>query len=135
MAFTFTNIFKTLPRAPLPLESNVYEQGINDIIETIYIIYIIHLKYIYVPALTTPNPCLPIPCQHGGVCRPVGFSEYVCECGQENGVTYRGKNCNTAVTLCDSSPCTLGHCVPMANSYRYKVLENVSSFLFLTRMI
>lgn len=95
---------------------------------------IIHLKYMYVLALTTPNPCLPIPCQHGGVCRPVGSSKYVCECGQENGVTYRGKNCNTAVTLCDSSPCTLGHCVPTGNSYRYKVLENVSSFLYLTRI-
>lgn len=78
----------------------------------------------YVLGLTTPNPCLPIPCLHGGVCRPVGFSEYVCECGQENGVTYRGKNCNQAVTLCDSSPCTLGQCVPTGNSYRYKVLEN-----------
>ncbi|XP_052694638.1 fibropellin-1-like [Crassostrea angulata] len=78
--------------------------------------------------LTTPNPCLPIPCQHGGVCRPVGFSEYVCECGQENGVTYRGKNCNQAVTLCDSSPCTLGHCVPEGNSYRCVLdLQGVSN--------
>ncbi|XP_056001924.1 fibropellin-1-like isoform X2 [Ostrea edulis] len=66
----------------------------------------------------TPNPCQNHPCQNGGVCKPRGSGQYVCLCGQTDGVFYSGRHCEESHKYCDSTPCRFGRCVPHHDSYR-----------------